>query len=87
MQSLAGYYSIIKNPISFSEIRAKAVGLNYESLLGSLGVEKDLALMCNNAKRFNAVGSAVWLASEVVVHFFLLILTQGNISSSLLYGS
>jgi len=68
-QSLPGYYSVVKNPICFKDIRTKAKDLKYEALLGRLGVERDLKLMCDNAKRFNAVGSAIWLAAEVFLHY------------------
>ena len=52
----ADYYRMIKKPIALSQIKAKIKTGQYRTMLA---MQKDVQLMCGNAKQYNAAGSAL----------------------------
>ena len=52
----ADYYRMIKKPIALSQIKAKIKTGQYRTMLA---MQKDVQLMCDNAKQYNAAGSAL----------------------------
>ena len=55
------YFEFTETPISLAEVRENVRTAKYDTLAA---FESDLKLMFNNARRFNAVGSRLWLAAE-----------------------
>merc|ERR1711871_1913021 len=61
------YYDIIENPISFKEINYKLKRRQYADIAA---LESDFALLCSNARTYNAVGSMVYMDSEYLREAF-----------------
>ena len=61
------YYDIIENPISFKEINYKLKRRQYADIAA---FESDFALLCSNARTYNAVGSMVYMDSEYLREAF-----------------
>ena len=55
------YFEFTEKPMSITELRENVRTAKYDTIAA---FESDLKLMFNNARRFNAVGSRLWLAAE-----------------------
>ena len=61
------YYEIIKNPICYQIIQKRIKGNYYKSFDA---FERDISLLCENAKTFNEEGSSIYEAAEAMWKLF-----------------
>jgi SWI/SNF-related matrix-associated actin-dependent regulator of chromatin subfamily A member 2/4 len=61
------YYSVIKNPISFNEMKKKNSENSYQNILE---FEKDLNLMSSNAKLYNSDVSIIYKDSVSLIKYY-----------------